>query len=146
MDSTKLTGILISGTLLAFVIWQLGVLRERYRVVIAKKDRMTAELFSFLFRQTMRRINLSLLFALASVCIAVGCLISWRDHPRVFLISWAAATVLLLWGMILALFDFIAVRLHYSIEERQNEAERIGLEYALKKMHDSKQSDSDEKN
>lgn len=144
MDPTKLIGLLFAGTLMSFAIWQFQILRARGKILNAKKERMAGELYSFLSHQTSRRMNMSLVFGLAAAAMLVGCFVPWRDHPRIFLGAWAAATLFLLWGMLLTVFDYIAVRLHYAIEKRQNEAEKIGLEYALKRLREKERREEDE--
>lgn len=141
MDLTKLIGLLFAGTLLSFAIWQFQILWSRRKILDAKKERMSDELYSFLSHQTIRRMNMSLVFGLASAAMLVGCFVPWRDHPRIFLGAWAAAIGFLLWGMLLTVFDYIAVRLHYAIEKRQNEAEKIGLEYALKRLQEKEREE-----
>ena len=144
MDSTKGIGLLFAGVLLTFALWQYRELRRRSLVLEAKKERMNGELFSFLAHQTVRRLNMSLVFGLAALAMLIGCFVPGKDYPRLFLGAWGGAICLILWGMLLTLFDYIAVRLHYSIEKHQNEAEKIGLEYALKKLREKEQQERGE--
>lgn len=132
MDSTKLTGLFLAFVLLSFALWQFRVLTRRSAIIMAKRDRMEKELFVFLHRQTTRRFQMNLLFSLASLGMLAGLSITPQAFPHLFLFLWGAVLFLLVGGMFLSLVDFVAVRLHYTLEKQQNEAEKIGLEYALK--------------
>ena len=142
IDTTKWMGLFLAGGLLSFAIWQYNVLRRRRAVTEAKKGRMTAELYQFLDKQTKRRFSMSVLFGLAGVGMLVGCSFAPRDYPRLFLSVWGTVLCFLVWGMFLALLDSIAVRLHYDLEKRQTEAEKIGLEYTIKQARSPKNDPS----
>ena len=134
MDTTQFTGLFLALILLGFAFWQFRVLVRRSAVIMAKRDRIEKDLFAFLHRQTTRRFQMCLLFSLAAVGMLVGLLIPPADYPRLFLFLWGGVLCLLVWGMFLAFVDFVAVRLHYSLEKQQNEAEKLGLEYVAKSL------------
>lgn len=144
MDSTKLTGLFLAFILFGFAFWQFRVLVRRSAVIMAKRDRIEKDLFAFLHRQTTRRFQMCLLFSLAALGMLAGLLISPPDYPRLFLFLWGGVLCLLVWGMFLAFIDFIAVRLHYSLEKQQNEAEKLGLEYAVKTLEKKASEQSDD--
>ena len=133
---TKITGIALACVLLLFSVWQFRVLGRRAAVILFKRDRMAPELAKFLIDQTSRRFKMNLLFAVAAIGMLLGLGVSPREHPKLFLAFWGLVLIALGAGIILAVIDFVAVRLHYKLEQSINQAEKISIQYALDRLRD----------
>ena len=109
---------------------------------------MAPELAKFLIDQTSRRFKMNLLFAVAAVGMLLGLGVSPREHPKLFLAFWGLVLIALGAGIILAVIDFVAVRLHYKLEQSVNDAEKLSIQYALDRLRDQvtgETSDTDKK-
>ena len=133
---TKITGIALASVLLLFCLWQFRVLGRRAAVILFKRERMSPELAKFLIDQTSRRFKMNLLFAVSAIGMLLGLGVSPREYPKLFLAFWGVVLLALGGGIILAAIDFVAVRLHYKLEQSINEAEKISLQYALDRLKD----------
>lgn len=133
---TKITGIALACAMLLFCVWQFRVLSRRGAMILLKRGRMTPELAKFLTDQTARRFKMSLFFAVSAVGMLLGLGVSPADNPRLFLAFWGIVLAALAAGIFLAMVDFVAVRLHYKLEQSINEAEKISIQYALDRLRD----------
>ncbi|MDR1383921.1 MAG: hypothetical protein LBJ67_08775 [Planctomycetaceae bacterium] len=87
----------------------------------------------FLNRQFRRRIQVAVMIGLSGFFMAVGACIPTKNHPKVFILLWGLAILLLLWSIVIAVIDAISVSVHYSRIHHQQIAEQIRVQYELEK-------------
>ena len=67
----------------------------------------------------------------------IGLWTSTGFYPRAWALSWCAALVFLVWACCLAGVDVVSIRLHYGPELDRTRAEKLALDYKVKKFRES---------
>ncbi len=132
MDSTNFSGVILAGLLLLFGIGQSRSLWLTLQSLSYQKESMKKDEFRFLWKQTRRRFQASVLFGLSGIGMLAGFHLPPERFPVLFVTLWILALILLLWGILLTAVDFFAIRFYYAEKRRNHEAEKIGLEYLLR--------------
>lgn len=90
----------------------------------------------FHHRQALRRVQLSTLVGIFAVLMLLGLYIPAHEYPRAWGLVWIAALGFLLWGGAIALVDVVSIRLFYSGEIDQQYADKLVLDYKMKKFQE----------
>jgi len=74
-------------------------------------------------RQNKRRIRIAASLCVLGLLMVVGGWVDYRRQPVVFVASWLAAMLNVLWILWLAALDFFATRLHWTDQVQRNRAD-----------------------
>ncbi|MBQ5790066.1 MAG: hypothetical protein IIW01_07230 [Thermoguttaceae bacterium] len=129
-------GIALAGFVLAFGIWQVREQRDRVRRPKARFGAQPEKELEFLKRQAFRRMQSGGLAAIVGLLMLVGLHVPAQDAPGWWAAAWLGVIFFSAWAALLALVDATSTWLHYSSEGAQTDAEKILLEYQIKKMRE----------
>jgi hypothetical protein len=129
-------GIALAGFVLAFGVWQVREQRDRVGRPQARFGTQPEKELEFLKRQAFRRMQTGGLAAIVGFLMLVGLHIPAEDAPGWWAAAWFGVIFFSAWTALLALVDAISTWLHYSSEGAQTDAEKILLEYQIKKMRE----------
>lgn len=76
----------------------------------------------------------------------VGIYMPAREHLQAWTIVWLAIIVLLCWAMLLALVDYVSIRLYFNRSEMENRIEKIRLDYEIRKFDEERDGKSARQN
>lgn len=143
-------GIIVAGFVLAFGIWQAREQRDR---VARPRERFGAQPekeLEFLKRQAFRRMQTGGLAAIVGGLMLVGLHVPAQNAPGWWAAVWLAVLFFSGWTALLAMVDATSTWLHYSSDGGKAEAEKILLEYQIRKLREKKErrpeEDAAEKN
>ncbi|MBQ2849941.1 MAG: hypothetical protein IJE77_05625 [Thermoguttaceae bacterium] len=139
------TGIIVAGFVLAFGVWQVREQRDRVRRPKARFGAQPEKELEFLKRQAFRRMQTGGLAALVGFSMLVGLHVPAQDAPGWWAAAWLAVLFFSGWAALLALVDATSTWLHYSSDGGKAEAEKILLEYQMKKMREKAERLRDER-
>ncbi|MBQ6827148.1 MAG: hypothetical protein IJO46_03960 [Thermoguttaceae bacterium] len=131
-------GLIVAGIILAFGVWQVREQRDRVRRPKARFGAQPEKELEFLKRQAFRRMQTGGLAALVGFSMLVGLHVPAQDAPGWWAAVWLAVLFFSSWTALLALIDATSTWLHYSSEGAKTEAEKILLEYQMKKLREQK--------
>lgn len=129
-------GVIVAGFVLAFGIWQVREQRDRVRRPKARFGAVSEKELEFLKRQAFRRMQTGALAAIVGGLMLVGLHLPAQDAPGWWASAWLGVLFFSGWAALLALVDATSTWLHYSSESAQTDAEKILLEYQMKKMRE----------
>ncbi len=129
-------GIIVAGFVLAFGIWQVREQRDRVRRPKARFGAQPEKELEFLKRQAFRRMQTGGLAAIVGGLMLVGLHVPAQDAPGWWAVAWLGVLFFSGWAALMALVDATSAWLHYSSESAQTDAEKILLEYQIKKMRE----------
>lgn len=129
-------GLGVAGFVLAFGIWQVREQRDRVRRPKARFGVAPEKELEFLKRQAFRRMQTGGLAAIVGALMLVGLHLPAQDAPGWWASAWLGVLFFSGWAALLALVDATSTWLHYSSESAQTDAEKILLEYQMKKMRE----------
>lgn len=89
---------------------------------------------TYLQRQSFRRLQIHILLGVTGILMLCGIYIPVREYVQAWTIIWLAIIILLCWAMLLALVDYISIRLHFGRSEMENRIEKIRLDYEIRKF------------
>ncbi|MDO5554044.1 MAG: hypothetical protein Q4G68_09790 [Planctomycetia bacterium] len=127
----KTIGLLLAGSLISLALWQILTLRQTLATLNVRRS-LVKRARLFLRRQCLRRLQMHVLLGLAGIGMLVGIYVPPQIHPLLWTSAWCSVIFLLSWAMLLALVDYISIRLHFSGPLQQQNAEKLNLEYQLK--------------
>ena len=127
---------------LAFGIWQFRVQRDKSKRPDVYFRNESERERKFLQRQATRRMQIGALIGLFGVFALVGLYHPLEFYPLVWGLALFAAILALGWAGALAFADVVAIRAHYGAELDLRRAERLALEYKIKKVKGTRQGDS----
>lgn len=136
ISTVRWIGVVVAGFVLAFGIWQTREQRDRVRRPKARFGAQPEKELEFLKRQAFRRMQTGGLAALVGLSMLVGLHVPAQDAPGWWAAAWLAVLFFSGWAALLALVDATSTWLHYSSESAQADAEKILLEYQMKKMRE----------
>lgn len=134
---TKFFGLGIAGCLISVAIWQFLILRRflaslQCNKSLSKRDKV------YLQRQTFRRLQIHILLGLAGILMLFGIYLPALEYPQVWAIVWFAIIILLCWAMLLAMVDYVSIRLHFGRSEIENRIEKLRIDYEIRKYDQEK--------
>ncbi len=129
-------GVIVAGFVLAFGIWQVREQRDRVRRPKARFGAAPEKELEFLKRQAFRRMQIGGLAAIVGGLMLVGLHLPAQDAPGWWASAWLGVLFFSGWASLMALVDATSTWLHYSSESAQTDAEKILLEYQMKKMRE----------
>ena len=132
-----LIGLTVGVIAVSFAFWQFRIQRDKAKNPdYYFRDESDRER-KFLTRQASRRSQLSVLVGLFGVFMLAGMhLQAYGTYPRAWAVCWLIALIFLVWGGALAFVDVVSIRLHYSGELDRQRAEKLALDYKMKKFHE----------
>ena len=136
ISTVRWIGVIVAGFVLAFGIWQVREQRDRVRRPKARFGAQPEKEFEFLKRQAFRRMQTGGLAAIVGFLMLVGLHVPAQDAPGWWASAWLGVLFFSGWAALLALVDATSTWLHYSSESAQTDAEKILLEYQMKKMRE----------
>ena len=134
--AARWAGLALAGFILAFGIWQVRVQRDRVNFPKARFGAQPEKELEFLKRQAFRRMQTGGMAALVGALMLVGLHVPAQDAPGWWAAAWLGVIFFSFWAALLALVDATSTWLHYSSEGAQTDAEKILLEYQIKKMRE----------
>lgn len=129
-------GLGVAGFVLAFGVWQVQEQRDRVRRPKARFGAQPEKELQFLKRQAFRRMQTGGLAAIVGASMLVGLYVPARELPGLWAGAWLAVLFFSAWTALLALVDATSTWLHYSSDGGKAEAEKILLEYQIRKMRE----------
>lgn len=138
-------GIALAGFVLAFGVWQVREQRDRAQRPKARFGAQPEKELAFLKRQAFRRMQSGGLAAIVGFLMLVGLHVPAQDAPGWWAAAWLGVIFFSAWAALLALVDATSTWLHYSSEGAQTDAEKILLEYQIKKMREQAERAAAEK-
>ncbi|MBR2004686.1 MAG: hypothetical protein IJ991_10970 [Thermoguttaceae bacterium] len=136
ISAVRWMGLVVAGFVLAFGIWQVREQRDRVRRPKARFGAQPEKELEFLKRQAFRRMQTGGLAAIVGGLMLVGLHLPAQDAPGWWASAWLGVLFFSGWAALLALVDATSTWLHYSGESAQTDAEKILLEYQMKKMRE----------
>ncbi|MBR2003492.1 MAG: hypothetical protein IJ991_04845 [Thermoguttaceae bacterium] len=136
ISGVRWAGLALAGFVLAFGIWQAREQRDRVRRPKARFGAQPEKELEFLKRQALRRMQTGGLAAIVGALMLVGLHLPAQDAPGWWASAWLGVLFFSGWAALLALVDATSTWLHYSSESAQTDAEKILLEYQMKKMRE----------
>ncbi len=136
ISTVRWIGLIVAGFVLAFGIWQAREQRDRVRRPKARFGAQPEKELEFLKRQAFRRMQTGGLAAIVGGLMLVGLHVPAQDAPGWWASAWLGVLFFSGWAALLALVDATSTWLHYSSESAQTDAEKILLEYQMKKMRE----------
>ncbi len=137
-------GIALAGFVLAFGVWQVREQRDRVERPKARFGAQPEKELEFLKRQSFRRMQTGGLAAIVGFLMLVGLHVPAQDAPGWWAAAWLGVLFFSAWAALLALVDATSTWLHYSSESAQTDAEKILLEYQMKKMREQAEAKKNE--
>ena len=131
-------GLIFAGFTLAFGVWQVRLQRDRVARPNARFGPQPEKELEFLKRQAFRRMQVGGLAALVGGLMLVGLYVPAQTAPGWWAAVWLSVLFFSSWTALLALVDATSTWLHYSSEGAKTNAEKILLEYQMKKMREQK--------
>ena len=135
-SGVRWAGLALAGFVLAFGIWQVREQRDRVKRPKARFGAASGKELEFLKRQAFRRMQIGGLAALVGFLMLVGLHVPAQDAPGWWAAAWLGVLFFSAWTALMALVDATSSWLHYSSENAQTDAEKILLEYQMKKMRE----------
>ncbi len=136
---SSISGFLIAGLLMIFGVWQHAGQKKLFARLTAETDqKKTSPLRAFLIRQTRRRMQTGILFALAGAAMFAGLQIPPQDYPNICICVWLLSILFLLWAIFLTTIDIFAIRFRYNEEKSIQDAAKKGLEYLRRQQQAGK--------
>ncbi len=136
ISGVRWIGLVVAGFVLAFGVWQVREQRDRVRRPKARFGAQPEKELEFLKRQAFRRMQTGGLAALVGLAMLVGLYVPARNWPGAWAGAWLGVLFFSAWAALLALVDAISTWLHYSSDGGKAEAEKILLEYQIRKMRE----------
>ncbi|MCL2624260.1 MAG: hypothetical protein FWD31_11400 [Planctomycetaceae bacterium] len=102
---------------------------------------------TFFSRQFRRRIQIAAMIGLSGVCLVVAVLLSPKSFPQLLFLQVLFASLsvfLLLWSILIAVFDVISISMFYRRSRHWDEAQRAKIQYELKQKLREMQEGNDE--
>ena len=144
ISTVRWIGVIVAGFVLAFGIWQVREQRDRVQRPKARFGAQPEKEFEFLKRQAFRRMQTGGLAAIVGFLMLVGLHVPAQDAPGWWASAWLGVLFFSGWAALLALVDATSTWLHYSSESAQTDAEKILLEYQMKKMREQAERAADD--
>lgn len=135
-ERPNLIAVAIAVVALSFAIWQFRIQLDLFRRPDLYFANESARAKKFFKRQALRRVQLSAMVGLFGVLMLVGLYLPYQIYPRAWGIVWTAALIVLVWGGAIAAADLLAVRLFYAAELDKQNAEKLALDYKMKKFQE----------
>lgn len=142
ISTVRWVGLIVAGFVLAFGIWQVREQRDRVRRPKARFGAVPQKELEFLKRQAFRRMQTGGLAAIVGGLMLVGLHLPAQDAPGWWASAWLGVLFFSAWAALMALVDATSTWLHYSSESAQTDAERILLEYQMKKTREKAARDA----
>lgn len=132
----KIMGLLLAGALISVALWQIPSLRK-VLTLLDQNRRLVRRDLLFIRRQTWRRIQMHFMLGLAGLGMLAGLYIPPLVHPLIWASSWCLVILFLFWAMILALADYLSIRLHFGRSLQQQASDKVSLEYQMKMIREA---------
>ena len=145
-SGVRWAGLAFAGVVLAFGIWQVREQRDRVKRPQARFGAAAGKEMEFLKRQAFRRMQIGGLAALVGFLMLVGLHVPIQNAPGWWAAAWLGVLFFSVWAALMALVDATSTWLHYSSEGAQTNAEKILLEYQMKKMREEAERAAQEAN
>ncbi len=126
----------LAAVVVSFAAWQFRVQFDKVRRPGVYFGKETSREQKFLTRQAKRRVQLACLAGIFGALMVAGLLLPYERHPKSWGIVWMTALFFLGWTGCLALVDFFSIKLHYGAELDRQRAEKLALDYKMKKMRE----------
>ena len=126
----------IAGLAIACAIWQFRIQLDKVRRPSIYFQGESQRNLKFLRRQAKRRVQLACLAGIFGALMLVGLFLPYERYPQLWGIVWILALLFLGWAGCLALVDFVSLKLHFGIELDRQRAEKLALDYKMKKFHE----------
>lgn len=143
-SASSYLGLAIAAFVITAGIRQFLIQYDKLRQPERYFEQESARAQKFLKRQALRRIQLAVLIFLFGVLMAAGLFLSNEAHPQAWGIVWTAALFILLWSGCLALVDVLSIKMFYSADLDKQRAEKLALDYKMKKFQEKSLRDLDE--
>ncbi|MBR4833859.1 MAG: hypothetical protein IKU86_05945 [Thermoguttaceae bacterium] len=136
ISGVRWIGLVVAGFVLAFGVWQVREQRDRVRRPKTRFGAQPEKELEFLKRQAFRRMQTGGLAAIVGALMLVGLYVPARNLPGLWAGVWLGVLFFSVWTALLALVDATSTWLHYSSDGGKTEAEKILLEYQIKRMRE----------
>ena len=143
-DDPGLLALGIAGIAIAFSIWQFRIQLDKVLRPDFYFANDTDRERRFHKRQAFRRTQIAVLAGLFGVCMLLGLYVSPEARPSAWGIVWTLALLFLAWGGILTLVDALSIRLHFGAELDKRRAEKIALDYKMRRFQEQSLKELDE--
>ncbi len=145
ISGVRWAGLTLAGFVLAFGIWQVREQRDRVKRPKTRFGALPERELEFLKRQAFRRMQTGGLAVIVGLSMLVGLHVPAQDAPGWWAAAWLGVLFFSAWAALLALVDATSTWLHYSSESAQTDAEKILLEYQIRKMRENAERAAAEK-
>ena len=132
----ELTTTLVVCLVVAFSLWQFRGQYDKLRHGDFYWRGLTARGKRFYRRQATRRLQIACLSGVAGALMLTGLFTSARAHPKLVSGSWTLAILLCFWIGALAIVDAISVWFSFEEERQRRDAEKLALEFKMKKFQE----------
>jgi len=100
---------------------------------------------TFFSRQFRRRIQIAAMIGLSGVMLVAAVLTPPKTFPQLFIIFGSLSLFLLLWSILIAVFDIISINMFYKRSRHWDEAQRAKIQYELEqRLKEMQENDHDE--
>ena len=99
---------------------------------------------AFLRLQGRRRLQMHFLLGLAGFCMLAGIYIPPQNHLTTWSLFWLLSIIFICWAMLLALVDYVSIRLFFGVTSQKADIERMRLEFELRRALEEKKANQKE--
>jgi len=136
--------LVIAALMISSAIW---FARRLWVALVAMQDDedLPQRSRTFFSRQFRRRIQIAAMIGLSGVCLVASVLIPPRIFPKMFILFGSLSVLLLLWSILLAVCDVIAINMFYRRSRHWDEAQRAKIQYELEQKLREMQEEDEKK-
>jgi len=101
----------------------------------ARRSRLAEHEHDFAWRQFRRRIQASSMLGLSGLGVFFGGVIPPKEQPSLFVFTWLAVTIIVVWILLLALADMVATRSFMSQTMKRHFSQQARFAATLRREH-----------
>jgi NhaP-type Na+/H+ or K+/H+ antiporter len=130
----------IAALMITSAIW---FARRLWSALVAMQDDkdLSQRSRTFFSRQFRRRIQIAAMIGLSGVMLVATVLTPPKTFPILFIIFGSLSVFLLLWSILIALFDVISISMFYRRSRHWDDAQRAKIQYELEQKLREMQED-----
>ncbi len=132
----------VAALMITCAIW---FARRLWVALVAMQDdtEISERSRTFFIRQFRRRIQIAAMIGVSGVFLVVAVLTPPKTFPKLFIVFGSLSVLLLLWSILLALFDVVSISMFFNRSRHWDEAQRTKIQYELEKRIKEMQSEND---